>query len=285
MTLRTSRKPASRDADLRELFEQLYARYHRPEFLPGDPLHFAHRFASDEDREVAALLAAVFASGNIKAILAVLDQLHGVMGASPARWLRERTPKDLRGAVGNLYHRWVRPVDVEVLLAMIGSVLRQHGSLGNLWRSLDDQEGDNVLPALSKFVAAIQSQPIAPLTVRGRSNAKSQALPPVTSILLTSPAGGSACKRMNLFLRWMARPADGVDLGIWSAFVSPSRLVMPVDVHVLRLCRKLRLTRRSTADQRAAEEITRRMKRISPDDPCRYDFSIIRAGIQELRTR
>ncbi|MEO8377306.1 MAG: TIGR02757 family protein [Candidatus Sumerlaeota bacterium] len=275
----------SRDEQLHRLFEQLYVKYHRADFLPGDPLHFAHRFVHGEDREIAALLAAAFASGNIKSILAVLDQFQRIMGTSPAKWLREHEPRELRGAAKNVYHRWVQPQDVEVLLAMLGSALRQHGSLGNLWRVLDDDEEETVLPTLTKFVDAIQSQPIAPLAVRARTNAKSHTLPSITSILLTSPSRGSACKRMNLFLRWMVRPNDGVDLGLWSSFVSSSRLVMPVDVHVLRLARKLRLTRRTVADQRAAEEITRRMRRISPDDPCRYDFSIIRAGIEELRTR
>ncbi|MCC6547979.1 TIGR02757 family protein [Candidatus Sumerlaeota bacterium] len=274
-----------RDANLRDLFEHLYAKYHRAEFLPGDPLNFAHRYKNPEDQEVAALLAAAFASGNIKSILAVLDRLGVIMGSSPAAWLRDRSPDELHGRAQGIHHRWVRAADVEVLLAMIGSTLRQHGTLGNLWRSLDNDAEDTVLPTLTKFVAAIQAQPVAPLMARSRSNVKSQALPPVTSILLTSPSHGSACKRMNLFLRWMVRPADGIDLGLWSSFVSSSRLVMPVDVHVLRLCRKLRLTRRNTADQRAVREITHRMRVLSPEDPCRYDFSIIRAGIQELRTR
>lgn len=270
--------------ELAIFLEDIYQRYHRPEFLPTDPLAVVHRFETAEDREVAALLAAAFASGNIKSILAILDALFAVMGPRPGAWLRDHQPGDLRGRFPGLYHRWVREEDVEVLLAMIGGALRQHGSLGNLWRAVDGAE-ETVMPALGRFSDAIQAAPIEPLAPRKRTATRPggnvSALASMPSILLASPARGSACKRMNLFLRWMARPADGVDLGLWTEFLSPARLVMPVDTHVLRISRKLGLTHRKVADRKAAEEITAHLRKIRPEDPCRYDFALVRAGIVE----
>jgi uncharacterized protein (TIGR02757 family) len=279
------RKPTKRDLELREYFEGLYERYHRSEFLGTDPLVYVHRYGADEDREVVALLAAAFASGKIKSIQSVLEAILSVLGKHPAQWLRKSSPGELRGKFPGVYHRWVREEDLEVLLAMMGEALRQFGTLGELWQNVDEDTGEGIEKPLGRFVETILSQNVFPLSLRQREvtrkDGKVYALAPVQSILLTSPANGSACKRMHLFLRWMVREQDGVDLGVWNEFVSPERLMMPVDTHVLRICRKLRLTRQKTATHRAVEEITGRFRRISPKDPTRYDFSLVRAGIGE----
>lgn len=206
------------------------------------------------------------------------------MGPRPAAWLRDREPQDFVGTCAGIRHRWVRPEDVERLLAMLGAALRAKGSLGSLWQSLDRPDAEpDVLPALSRFSDALLAMDTGVLSARERlferANGKVSQLPDVVSILLTSPARGSACKRMNLFLRWVVRPADGIDLGLWTAFVSPARLMMPVDVHVLRAAKKLGLTRRPTPDLRAVREVTERLRKLSPADPCRYDFALVRAGI------
>ncbi len=267
------------------MLEDWHGRFHRAEFLEGDPLRVAYRYDDPADREVVALLAAAFASGNIKAILAVLDAMLAPMGNHPARWLAGHSATDLRGTMNGVRHRWVRSTDAEVLLALLGGALREHGSLGALWQSVDDRAERDTLPALARFTAALRGFPIEPLASRERTitraSGKTSALASIESILLTSPERGSACKRMHLFLRWMSRPADGVDLGLWTPFLSPARLVMPVDTHVLRICRGLRFTRRKVADARAAQEITARFRRINPEDPCRYDFALVRAGIAE----
>lgn len=272
-----------RAADLHLRLEELYAKYHRAEFLGTDPLQLAHRYADPADREVMALIAAAFASGNIKAILAVLESVASAMGPRPAEWLRSNSPVQLRGALAGVRHRWVRESDAEIFLALIGAALRRHGSLGALWQSVDDPAEPTTQPALARFVAAILAEDVAPLVSRRREVRRADGsvsdLAPVESILLTSPDGGSACKRMNLFLRWVARPADGVDLGLWTSFLSPARLVMPVDVHVMRACRAWRLTTRRQPDLKAALEITAKLRKLCPEDPCRYDFSMVREGI------
>ena len=288
----TSERPvrplSPRETALQRLFEDLHATYHRPVFLPGDPLLFAHRYSEPRDAEVAALTAAAFASGNITSIQRFLEGFLGVLGPRPADWLAERQPGELCGAFGSLGHRWVRPADLEVFAALLGGTLRRHGSLGALWRECDARpaEEPTVLPVLGRFVEAILSERVAPLAPRTRERPRPDGtmsvLPPAVSILLTHPAGGSACKRMNLFLRWMVRPADGIDLGLWTAHTDPARLVLPVDVHVLRICRKLRLTRRPQPDLKTAEGLTARFRRLSPSDPCRYDFAMVRAGVDRI---
>ncbi|CAN5284983.1 TIGR02757 family protein [soil metagenome] len=274
-----------KQSELRTYLEVAYARYHRAEFLSLDPLQMAHRYERAEDREVAALIAAAFASGNIKAILAALEGVMGAMGSRPAKWLRDQSPKDLRGAFSGVRHRWVMEQDIEVLMALLGETLRRHGTLGRLWREVDDAKEEDACAALGRFVDAIVAMPIGELSRRNRevrrADGRVTTLAPIDSILLTSPARGSACKRMNLFLRWVARPDDGVDLGLWTEFLSPARLTMPVDTHVLRISRRLRLTKRKLADMRAAQEITARLRKISPEDPCRYDFSFVRMGVEE----
>lgn len=267
--------------------EQWRARYHDPAHLAGDPLLFPHRYTEAADREVVALLAAAFASGNIRAILDTLERLLDVMGDHPARWLADREPADLYGLFPGIGHRWVRERDVELLLALLGSTLRRHGSLGALWQGCDDGGGETVFPALEKFVTEILAADRGGLPSRERTARRTDGrlapLAPVETILLTSPAKGSACKRMALFLRWMIRPPDGIDLGLWTHHTAPARLVMPLDVHVMRIAQVLGMTRRPQPSRRAAEEITARFRGLCPEDPCRWDFSLVRVGINEIK--
>ncbi len=275
-----------RELEKRAFLEQLYEQFHRPEYLAGDPLVMAHRYDRPEDQEVAALISAAFAFGTIKAILGLLETLMGQLGPRPAEWLKERRPGDLRGALAGLYYRTAREEDIEVFLALLGEALRRHGSLGMLWRAVDHPSETTAMPALARFTGAIQELPVAPLVARRRqmqrAGGKVSGLASIHTILLASPARGSACKRMNLFLRWVSRPADGIDLGLWTDFLSPARLVMPIDTHVFRICRHLGLTKRKSPDLRTAEEITARLKRLNPEDPTRYDFALVRAGIEDV---
>jgi hypothetical protein len=96
--------------------------------------------------------------------------------------------------------------------------------------------------------------------------------------LFPSPASGSACKRLCMFLRWMVRPADGIDLGLWKA-IPPRKLIIPVDAHIQRISRFLGLTQRKQADWRMAQEITAALKKFDSDDPVKYDFSLCHIGI------
>lgn len=272
-----------RDARLKATLEEWYAAFHRPEFLATDPLCLVHRYRTPEDQELVALLAAAFASGNIRAIIAAVSSILNALGDSPAATLRAMTAEQAEAAFASCAHRWVKPTDVTLLLLQLGAVLREHGPLGELWRRVDQDKTEDLRLALGRFVRTITQQQIPGVAVRARSarlaDGTERPLPPIGNVLLSDPAQGSACKRMHLFLRWMARPADGIDTGLWTPFLSPSRLFMPIDTHVLRIARALHLTDSATPTARVCVELTDRFRTLNPDDPCRYDFSLVRAGI------
>jgi len=268
----------------RALLDGLYARFHKAEFLESDPLAFAHAYAKPRDREVVALIAASFAFGNVKALKAAVADVLKPLGKSPARVVAENDAADWKRCYRGFTYRWVTGPDVRVYLSWIGEALRRHGTLGMLWATLDDPREPTVLPTLARFTEALGNMPAGGLTTRKRTirrpGGEPSALPSGARLLLTSPAGKSACKRMNLFLRWVCRPDDGIDLGLWD--VDTSRLVMPVDTHILQAATMLGFTERTTADLRTALEITHHLRLIAPADPCRYDFALTRPGIMKL---
>ncbi len=275
----------ARQKALRALLDDLYAEYHDPALLGTDPLGVVHTFDDPADREVVALIAASFAFGNVKAIQGAVDTVLRPLRPHPARALAAREPKDWARLYRGFVYRWVRAEDLRLYLAWIGGALRTHGSLGAMWQSLDEPNESTILPTLQRWIEALTEQKITGLRTRKRTLARRDAppspLPSGAHLLLTPPAKKSGCKRMNLFLRWVCRPNDGIDLGLWN--VAPSRLIMPVDTHVLAVAELLKLTTRKTADLRTAVEITDALRAIAPDDPTRYDFSMTRPGIMRLR--
>jgi uncharacterized protein (TIGR02757 family) len=157
---------------------------------------------------------------------------------------------------------------VAVLLWRIAQALRDHGTLRALFLAGYDPSAQNVGPSLTRFVDALLGYDSRPLRSPGSEK-------PGRGVryLLPRPADGSACKRLNLFLRWVVRCDDPIDLGIWRD-VSPALLVVPMDTHTSRVARTLGLTRRATTDWRAAEEVTEALRRYDPDDPVRFDFAL-----------
>jgi len=274
--------PAARgeSAATRTWLEDAYKKYHRAEFLHDDPLQFAHRYADPADREVVAFYAAGFAWGNVAAIHASLERLLLRLGDRPAKRLAEVDGiAAMRPLMRGLVHRRIHAGDLAYLGALLGECIRVHGSLGGLWQTVDQAGEDTTHPAAQRFLRAMTSLPVAApryrgLALSGERLANNVGLSPFGF----APAGPSSpLKRLHLFLRWMVRPEDGVDLGLWT-HISPSRLVVPLDVHMLRTARALGFTERSGATFRTAMEVTRAFAAIAPDDPCRYDFAVIRAA-------
>jgi uncharacterized protein (TIGR02757 family) len=184
------------------------------------------------------------------------------MGRSPRAWLERASVSEIRAACHGFVHRFTPAAEMAGLLSSIKNAIRKHGSMERLFILGLEARDETVLPALSAFTAELQRQ-------------ADEACPS----LLPSPDKGSACKRLNLFLRWMARK-DEVDPGPWTA-VSPARLVVPLDTHMHRISRALGLTRRAQADGRTALEVTQAFREIRPRDPVRYDFALTRLGIRK----
>jgi uncharacterized protein (TIGR02757 family) len=264
---------------LREYLDHLAADY-GPEYLHTDPIGEVRRFTDPDDREVAAFLAAGLAFGRVGTILEHLRDLWDRLERSPARAVDAWSVRDARRLDG-FTHRWVSGPDLARVLSALGRARRRHGSLRSLFLAGYDPEERDLAGSLSRFVGALRSE-VRPGT-RGRAVAEED-LPLGVRTFFADPARGGACKRLNLFLRWMVRPDDGIDLGLLEA-VRPDQLVVPLDTHVSRLSRYLGLTERRTVDWKMAVEITDRFRLLDPADPVRYDFALSRLGILEACPR
>jgi len=216
-----------------------------------DPVRFAWRYATPEDREVAAFLASSFAFGNVTAMLRALERLFAGLDPSPHRRLVENTAEVPEG----FQYRYVRASDVHALFSGLSRVLAHHGSLGALVRKLwADTTGPEDCARLRRVMAGIYRA----LNL------------PDPHPLVAHPDRGSALKRWCLFFRWMVRQ-EPPDLGLWT-FIPPSALCIPLDVHIFRLSRRMGWTRRATPDWKAVEEIMVHLRKRNPEDPVGQDF-------------
>ena len=268
---------AARAEALRPLLDDLDARLDRAARIGFDPVELPRRHGAPDDQEVAGLVAASLAYGRADVFKPALERVLAAMGPSPARFAERFAGAPREDAFAGFLYRFNRAADVAALVAAIGHVRLAHGSLGARFTALFREEGagpDALRPALARFARELrEAPPVRPLLARrGRRGLLH---------LLPDPAGPGASKRWNLYLRWMVRGPDEVDLGAWRG-VPTSALVVPLDTHVLRIGRCLGLTARGDATWRTAEEITRALRRLDPDDPVRYDFALCHLGMSGL---
>lgn len=232
----------------------------------NDPVGFVHRYEDPEDRELVALLASALAFGNVKALRAKIEDALERIGPSVARAADE--PRGLALKLQGWKHRVYRAEDLTGLLVGARRVQRARGSLGAALAEEMKRESD-LRSALAAWAQAIRRE--GGLDGDGASGRRGGAH------ILADPSKGSAVKRLMLFLRWMVRPADGVDLGAWA--LPTSLLLVPVDTHIHKLSRNLGLTRRKDVSWKTAEEITRALARYDANDPVKYDFSLCHLGM------
>lgn len=243
--------------------------------LANDPLSFCHRFKNPQDQEIAGLIAASFAYGNVKIILRNLEVIFSKIGASPRRFVEQFDPQAGLRLFAGFKHRFNDSRDLCALLYAIRLMLADAGSIEGFFCKGYDPGKPDISGVIDSFTKAIQSFDYSPVF--------GTAAPPKDSyfsFFFPSPESGSACKRLCMYLRWMVRPTDGIDLGIWQT-VSPAKLVIPVDAHIQRICRLLGFSARKQADWKMAREITAVLSRFEPLDPVKYDFSICHLGISE----
>jgi len=245
-----------------EILEELYERYNRPEFIHPDPLEFVYRYESAEDREIAGLIAAVLAYGNVKQIIRSADNALSRMGDSPRDFV-ERVPEDkFDGYFADFKHRFTDGTQMAELLVGLKRIIARHGSIRQCFESHISPDNETYIPALTGWSDEILAD------FEGGC-----------SYLLPSPVRGSACKRSNLYLKWMIRK-DAVDAGVWEG-LSPAKLIVPIDRHMDRICRSIGLTSRKQADLKTAIEVTEGFRAFVPEDPAKYDFAITRLGIRD----
>jgi len=260
--------------EVKTILDRLYAA-RSPRHLANDPLSFCHRFSDPGDREVAAVIASAFAYGGIKIILRTLESIFAELGTSPRRYVETFSPATALKSFSGFKHRFNDGRDLVALLWALRLMIMDAGSINAFFLRFHDPSARDVTAALNGYSSASLALDYRP--VFGSSSAPAGSY---FSFLFPAPLAGSACKRLCMFLRWVVRPDDGIDLGIWHG-VSPSQLVVPVDTHISRICTYLAFTRRASAGWRMACDITDALRCFDPLDPVKYDFSLAQLGISE----
>jgi uncharacterized protein (TIGR02757 family) len=254
---------------LKARLDGLYESFDHPD-AATDPVNLVRPYDSDDDREIVAFCAAGLAFGRVASVLQSISALLEVMGTRPAGFVRSFEPAEHRERFRPLVHRWTRGADLMALLWVLRSLLEEFGTLEAAFIAGDDGASPDIGPALDVFCARALRTDLRP--AYGRVPAR-----PGVCYFFPRPSAGSACKRLNLFLRWMVR-RDRVDFGVWRR-VSPARLVVPLDTHVIRLGRCLGLTRYRSPGWKMAADITASLRAVDPDDPVKYDFSLCHVGM------
>ncbi len=250
---------------LRDYLEEKYLKFNQPGFIADDPICIPHRFVKKEDIEIAGFFAAILAWGQRKTIINNSQKLLKWMDDDPHRFILHHSENDLK-PFGKFCHRTFNGTDTLYFIHFLKYVYSEFHSLEEvLVRGIhpDDETTENGLNVLRKLFTSLPE------------------FPPRSGKHVASPDRKSACKRMNMFLRWMVRKDEqGVDFGIWKK-IKAHQLVCPLDVHVEKVARRLGLVQRKQSDWLTAVELTLQLKKIDPVDPVRFDFALFGIGIEE----
>lgn len=238
--------------------------YNQPGFIPNDPVSIPHEYTKKQDIEIAGFMAAVFAWGQRKTIINKSREFLLLMGNEPHQFVLHYTEKDLNSFL-DFKHRTFNSTDALYFLHFFRWFYKRHDSLEEAFTIGLGKEA-LMEKRLSHFFELFFSLPDHPIR---------------TYKHIPNPARKSACKRINMFLRWMVRQDDkGVDFGIWKR-IKPSELICPCDLHVDRVARKLGLIKRKQTDWQTAVELTKNLKKLDYADPVKYDFALFGLGVEE----
>jgi uncharacterized protein (TIGR02757 family) len=253
---------------LKQRLDALYASFNCVDSAT-DPIHLVRRFDNPADREVAGFCAAALAFGRVGSVLQSISRLFAVIGPSPAAYVRAFAPQRQARDLEPLVHRWTTGADLTALVIILQRML-QKGSIEEFFLEGFDARAADLAGALESF--SVRAMKTNLRAAYGRRKPR-----PGVAYFFSRPSSGGACKRLNLFLRWMVR-RDAVDFGIWTR-IPASKLVVPLDTHVIRVGRCLRLTRYVSPGWKMAADITATLRELDPHDPVKYDFSLCHIGM------
>lgn len=248
---------------LKEFLDQKYQQYNQPDFIENDPICIPHLFSNQQDIEIMGFWAAVLAWGQRKTIISKCKELINRMDGEPHRFIMNHTEADLKSIIG-FKHRTFNDTDALYFIAFFKKYYSQNYTLENAF--LVPKEAQNIESGLINFHNQFFDDDFTPSRTRKH---------------IATPIRKSACKRINMYLRWMVRNDNhGVDFGIWQK-IKPSQLVCPCDVHVDNVGRLLGLIKRPKTDWQTAVELTESLKILDPSDPVKYDFALFGLGIEK----
>ncbi len=256
--------------ELKRTLDRFYREYDFEGRMRLDPIEFPHRYRNARDVEVVGFLSSCFAYGRVETFKTTIGRLLSRMGKSPYDFLLHLDVEKARSSFAGVRYRFNEPQDILCLLFVLHSILQEDSSIEKVFRKSYRRDDANIEGGLAGLMGAMLEVDTA--KVYGRN-----IRPPGYLQFFPSPVNGSACKRANLFLRWMIRDRD-IDFGIWKD-IPKNRLVIPLDTHIARISRCLGFTQRKSADWKMAVEITEALKRIDPEDPLKYDFALCHHGI------
>jgi uncharacterized protein (TIGR02757 family) len=264
-----SRSSEARPAALAGRLETLYHAFNRDDSA-ADPVHLVRPFRDPADREIAGFCAAALAFGRVGSVINSISTLFAIVGPQPAAFVRAFDPDAPHPELRAMVHRWTRGADLVALLWILRQMLERSGSLESFFLDGYSADHEDLAPALDSFSTRALALDLR--RAYGRLPRR-----PGVCYFFPRPSAGSACKRMNLFLRWMVR-RDEVDLGVWTR-VPASKLIVPLDTHVIRLGRCLKLTRYTSPGWKMAADITASLRELDAADPVRFDFSLCHVGM------
>lgn len=248
--------------ELRSFLDAKADLYNRPAFIEKDPLSIPHRFAQKEDIEISAFFSATLAWGQRVSIIRSAEKLMQAMDWAPHQFILQYRESDLQ-TLSSFVHRTFQFTDLQHFCSALQRIYLHHGGLEQALATRPEE--NEVGPALNRFHRLFFDQPHA------RRSQKH----------LAHPGRNSACKRLNMFLRWMVRQdSRGCDFGLWTG-IRPHQLSCPLDVHTGRVARSLGLLQRPANDWKAVRELDTHLRQLDPDDPVRYDYALFGLGIYE----
>ncbi|HKB11714.1 MAG TPA: TIGR02757 family protein [Vicinamibacterales bacterium] len=256
-------------ADLKATLDRLYGDFNYPDSA-ADPIQIVRRFSRPDDREVVGFIAASLAFGRVTSVLQSIERVLAVVGPRPAQYVRRFDPRRDGPAFAGIVHRWTRDADLVALLWLMRQMIDRAESLEGFFIEHYDAGADDIESALDRFSTRAMALDLEAAYRRVPKR-------PGVCYFFPRPSAGSGCKRLNLFLRWMVR-RDALDLGVWRR-VSPAKLIVPLDTHVIRVGRCLRLTNYTSPGWRMARDITASLRALDPGDPVKYDYALCHLGM------
>jgi uncharacterized protein (TIGR02757 family) len=258
---------------LKEVLDRLYSEFNYPDSAT-DPIHIVRRYSRDDDREVVGFVAAALAFGRVASVMQSIERVLAIAGPRPAAYVRAFEPRRHAAAFATVVHRWTRGPDLVALVWLMRQMIDSAGSIEGFFAEQFDAAASDVEHALDSFSARALALDLDAAYGKQRGRAKSRL---GVCYFFPRPSAGSGCKRLNLFLRWMVR-RDALDLGVWTR-VPPAKLIVPLDTHVIRVGRCLRLTNYVSPGWPMARQITASLRALDPDDPVKYDFALCHLGM------